>query len=136
MFMIITKRIKLRNINYYIKCDCEYKKDKLCLKHFHHDYFDGGDLSVLIEKIEAKYNEDTYKKYDNNIWFLADSLYIYDNIPFISGVGDYYVDNENIVYSASYITKEELDRYIKENNIEMNDSSNFKLWDERTWNVN
>ena len=133
--MEIIKRIKLGNNDYYIKCNCEYKKEndivRLKLKNYKDDYFDGGDLSKLIERIERQYSESIYSKYGKDIYFLADCLYIYDNIPFIDGVGDiYFIDG--LIDSTSYISKEELDRYIYDNNIKMN-NNNFKLLDENTW---
>ena len=121
--MIIKKRIYLRNINYYVICDCVYKKKHcfttLCLRNYKDDYFDEGDLSLLIEKIEKNYNVEKIKNYDGEIWFLSDCLYIYDNIPFLSGIEDLYLIDNNTISSTSYITKEELDDYIKENNIKM-----------------
>ena len=138
--MNIRTRVKLGNTNYYISCECEYKKKggitQLCLKDYIDDYYDGGDLSLLIKEIEDNYNKDIVKKYDGDVWFLADTLYIYDNIPFISGLGDFYITNDdNTIRSISYISKEELDTYIKDNNIVMKDNSEFRLYDGRTWNV-
>jgi hypothetical protein len=136
--MLINRRIKLGDRNFYISCECEYnKKDgyiALELKNYKDKYYDDGDLSILIEKIENNYDDSTYKKYDTEKWLVSDCLYIYDNIPFISGVGDYRVSpvDGNIV-STTYISKEELDEFIKNNNIEMNDKNKFKLVDERTW---
>ncbi len=137
--MEIINRIKLGSQYYFIKCECHYKKKMnstmLCLKNYFDDYYDSGDLSILIKEIEKKYNKDILKKYDGDIWFLSDALYVYDNIPFISGFGDYYTDKDNKIYSLGYITKEELDEYIKANHIKMKDNTNFKLSDQRTWNV-
>ena len=139
--MIIRNRVKLDNKNYYIECDCEYKSKndlvQLCLKNYKDNYYDGGDLSKLILTIEKKYNDSSYKKYDKENWFLSDCLYIYDNIPFIKGVGDFYLSsNDGMINSISYISCEELDEYIKSNHIKMNDNNNFKLYDEATWNIN
>ena len=136
--MLINRRIKLGDRNFYISCECEYnKKDgyiALELKNYKDKYYDDGDLSILIEKIENNYDDSTYKKYDTEKWLVSDCLYIYDNIPFISGVGDYKVSpvDGNIV-STTYISNVELDDFIKNNNIEMNDKNQFKLVDERTW---
>ena len=133
--MIIKKRIKLGQGNYYICLDCKYKVENgnkyLRLKDYKDDYYDSGDLSKLIEKIENNYHNS--KKYDNDILFLSDCIYIYNNIPFISGIGDLYLSSDNVPYSISYISKAELDEYIKENNIVLNKSDNFKLVDENTW---
>ena len=138
--MIIKERIKLGDTNYYIRCECIYKnKDnsiRLCLNNYDNDYYDGGDLSILIKKIEKNYNKEYIKKYDGMVWFLSECLYIYENIPFVSGVGCYTLSKDNIINSLSYVTKEELDDYIINGDINVKDNSNFKLWDERTWNVN
>lgn len=138
--MLIMKRIKLGNSNYYFECTCEYKKidgyNRLCLKNYKDSYYDGGDISRLIKKIEEKYDKSIYTKYGNEITFLSDILYIYDNIPFIDGVGDLYITSDGIINSLSYMSREEIDEYIKNNNINMNNNDNFKLFDEETWNIN
>ena len=137
--MITKRRIKLLDYNYFICCECEYNpKDNdiyLELKNYKDKYYDDGDLTLLIEKIEKNYNKFTYKKYDDRRCFLSDCLYIYDNIPFISSVGYYTLSPvDGGITSTSYIAREELDDYIKNNNIKMNDKNKFKLWDGRTWN--
>lgn len=60
---------------------------------------------------------------------MADVLYIFDRIPFISGV------KYNTINSESYISKKEIKKYIKIFNVKMNSNSNFKLYDERTWKL-
>lgn len=136
--MTIEKRIKLNNQIYYVVVDLEYKKDnggtKLCLKNFKNDYFDGGDLSLLIEKIEDSCNKKEKKKYDNFISYMSDCIYLYVRIPFLSGIRDIYIsDDDNIPYSTGYIKKEEIENYIKENNIMTENNDNFKLSTESTW---
>lgn len=134
--MQVSKKVKLNSINYYIIIDLEYKKDAindnlpvLCLKNYKDDYWDGGDCSILIEEIEKVYTTESKKKYDNNISYMADVLYIYDRIPFISGIKD-------IGYSQEgYISKDEIDAYIKLFNIKMDNNTDFKLSDERTWKI-
>ncbi len=138
--MLIKRRIKLRERICYIYCDCEYnpKNDYAApeLKNYKDKYYDDGDLSILIEKIEKNYKDSTHKKYDNVRWLMTDCLYIYDNIPFISGIEDCSVSSiDGSIVSSFYLTKEELDEYIKKNNIQMNDNSKFKLCDGRTWNL-
>jgi len=138
--MKINKRIKLKDKNYYISIDCEYNMANdghanLELKNYKDKYYDSGDLSILIEEIENNYNDSTYRKYDERSWFITDCLYIYDNIPFISGIGDYTLSTDGVISLVSYISKEELDEYIKSYNVAMNDNSKFKLWDGRTWNT-
>jgi hypothetical protein len=136
--MLIKRRIRLGDRIFYICCECEYnQKDEYIapeLKNYKDKYYDDGDLSILIEKIEKNYNASTYKKYDSERWLMTDCLYIYDNVPFISGVEDCRVSSvDGSIVSSSYITTDELNEYIKNKNIEMNDKNKFKLWDERTW---
>ena len=46
----------------------------------------------------------------------------------ICGIKDIYISkNDNIPYSEGYISKEEMDKYIKEFNMKMNPNPNFKL---------
>lgn len=139
--MKISKRIKIGNNDYYIIVDVEYRKigDKfpsLYLKNYKDEHWDGGDCSILIEEVEKQYTSEKAKHYDEHIGFMADVLYIYDRIPFISGIKDIYISkNDNIPYSEGYIKKEEIDKHIKEFNIKMNSNPNFKLNDGRTWKL-
>ena len=63
---------------------------------------------------------------------MNDILYIYDRMPFISGIKDISISN-NMISEESYISKEEIEKYIKEFNIKMNHIDNFKLSDSQTW---
>ncbi len=139
--MTISKRVKIGHNDYYIIVELEYMKKEenfpiLCLKNYKDKYWDGGDCSILIEEIEKNYTSEKAKQYDKHIGFMADVLYIYDRIPFIDGIKDFYISKkDNIPYSEGYISKKEIDNYIKEFNIKMNSNPNFKLWDGRTWKL-
>ena len=135
--MKILKKIKLNNTNYYAVIELEYKQLEsnfpvLRLKNYKDDYWDGGDCSILIEKIEENYSLKKAQQYDNNISYMADIVYIYDRMPFISGVKEIIFSNDMAV-EESYISKEEIEKYIKEFNVKMNYNDNFKLSDYRTW---
>lgn len=89
--MNIEKKIQLRNVIYYIIVDLEYKKDKygiakLCIKGYKDPYYDGGDFSSLIRKIEENYKRENAIVYDKDIMFMNDVMYLYDRIPFLSGI--------------------------------------------------
>ena len=137
--MYIEKRVQLRNINYYIRVELEYKRENsdfvlLRMKNYKDDYYDGGDFSLLIEEIEKSYSYEKVKKYDKNISYMADVIYLYERIPFLSGVRDEYISSkDNLPYTIGYISKEEIEKYIKENNIKINNNNNFKLYDGCTW---
>ncbi len=139
--MTISKKIKLGNNDYYIIVDVEYKKEqskipRLCLKNYKDDYWDGGDCSILIEKVEKNYTSKKAKQYDKGIGFMSDVLYIYDRIPFISGIKDIYISkNDSMPYSEGYISREEIENYIQEFDVKMNYNPNFKLYDGRTWKL-
>lgn len=142
--MQIEKKINLRNNNYYVIIDVEYKKDKygypsLCLKNFKDDYWDGGDFNVLIDKIEKNYTCEKAEFYDENIPYMADVLYIYDRIPFLSGIKEVYVSNNNsLPYSTTYTSVEEIKEYIELFHTKMtymNANPDFKLYSESTWKI-
>lgn len=133
--------IKLNNNIYYIVVDLEYKNSdhnipKLCLKNFKDDYWDEGDCSKLIEKIEKNYTLEKVKQYDKYIAFMADVLYIYDRLPFLGAIKDVYISkNNNLPDSICYIEKQEIEDYIKTFNVKMQSNDNFKLFDEYTWKI-
>lgn len=104
------------------------------MKNYKDDYYDGGDFSLLLEEIEKNYTFEKAEKYDKNISYMADVIYLYERIPFLSGIRDEYISSkDNRPYTIGYISKEEIEKYIKENNIKINSNKKFKLGDERTW---
>lgn len=140
--MVVSKKIKLNDNIYYIIIDLEYRKKdtvtKLYLKDFHDDYYydDDGDFTILIKKIENNYSYELSKNYDKHINFMGNVLYIYDRVPFLKGIKEVYINNiDNTPYSTTYISKEEIENYIIDNNIKMTLNSNFKLYDETTWKI-
>ena len=63
-------------------------------------------------------------------------MYIYDRIPFISGIKDVYISkNDNILSAEGYISKKEIENHIKTFNIKMNCNLDFKLNDHSTWKL-
>ena len=135
--MIIEKKVKLKTNYYYVVVDVEYKQNKqgftmLCFKDG--KVYDGGDFSRLIERCEKSYTYKKAREYDGEIGFLADVLYLYDRIPFLVGIKDVYIaDDANLPSSIGYITKEEINAYIKEQKIKMNKNPRFDLNNEETW---
>jgi len=135
--MLIEKRIKLKTNYYYVVTDVEYKMDK-------HGYtmlffkdgkiYDGGCFSKLVERCAKSYSYKKAREYDGDIGFIADVLYLYDRIPFLTGVKDVYIGNDdNIPYSVGFIPVEEIDKYIKDHKIKMNKNPRFDLNNEETW---
>ena len=53
-------------------------------------------------------------------------------MPFISGVKDISIYN-NMIFEESYISKEKIEKYIKEFNVKMNYIDIFNLSNSRTW---
>lgn len=136
--MRLNRLVKLDNNKYYIVVDTVYKKSlvgipNLCLENGSDDYFDCGDLSILIKKIEDNYTEEKSKDYDNKISYMGDILYIYDRIPFISGINNIYSSNNGEVIEVGFISTSEIDDYIKEFNVSMHNKDNFKLSNVKTW---
>lgn len=138
--MYIERKITLKNSIYFIRVELEYKNinniTHLCINNYKDDYFDNGDFSNLINLVEKSYTEEKAKKYDENISYMADILYIYDRIPFLSGVKDVCISElDNTPYSIGYISKEDIEKYIKDNNIKMDKNTRFKLSNGLTWKV-
>lgn len=122
--MKLSKRVKIGGNDYYIIVNVEYKTENtfpsLCLKNYKDDYWYGGDCSILIEEVEKNYTSEKAKHYDKYIGFMADVLYIYDRMPFIDGIKDvYFSKKDSIPYAEGYVSKEEIDNYIKKFNINM-----------------
>lgn len=92
-----------------------------------------GDFFNQLIKIKENYNNEIAASYGTNIGFLNDALYLYDHIPFLSGIRGVY---QNVIYLFRPIIfpKSELDKIIKSCNVKMHDIKNFKLFNERTWN--
>ena len=89
--MVIKREIMLNNIKYYIIVDCIYKKECnstfLRLKNYNDNYYDEGDLSLLIRKLEQEYNYDlVLKKYKSTIPYMNNVLYIYDMKTFFINI--------------------------------------------------
>lgn len=131
--MELKRRVLLGQNEYYVVFDLSYKKSiidkpKLCLNN-KYTYWDSGNVSKLIEKIEENYNLENIKKYDEDICFMADILYIYEYIPFLKGIINKSLNEE------CYISKKEIDKYIKVFNRKIKQNENFKLSDESTWNI-
>jgi len=137
--MILNRRIKLGGNIYYIKYECSYKyENNLNILYLNnHDPYDGGNLSILINEVEKRYDKNLIKdKYKMDIPFLFDVLYIYEYIPFIKGVGDISINkSDNSINELSYISKEELDSIIKDNNILIENNSKFDLCEQTSWNI-
>ena len=93
--MTLERKINLKNNIYYISVELEYLTKNniitLNLKNNKDNYFDCGNISILIEKIEENYNENI--KYDNKISFMSDVIYIYKNISFISKIKNIWLDH-------------------------------------------
>ena len=135
--MIIEKKAKLKNNYYYVLVDVQYKIDKhgYTMLYFKDGkLYDGGNFSRLVERCEKSFSYKKAREYDGDVGFIADVLYLYDRIPFLVGVKDVYIaDDANLPSSVGYITKEEIDAYIKDHKIKMNKNSRFDLNNEETW---
>ena len=126
--MIIEKKILLNNNNdlFYVGVEVKYitRKDGRILlqkKNSSKKYFDSGDLSYLIEQdVEKKYSKEKRKEYNDEITFMANVLYIYDRIPFLSYVKQVYLSSKgDAPGDICTIYKKEIDKYIKDNKIQM-----------------
>lgn len=120
--MITEKRIRLNNIDYYIELKTHYIdykndrgilcKDMLCLDDGLNSYYDGHDLDDLIKRIEDNYDYDKVKSfYKRSVPFINNVLFIYDRIPFISGIKVIYLDSNKEVKSTDYVSSDDIKNY-------------------------
>ena len=137
--MLVRKKIELKKNVYFIELDLKYKIEDgstiLCFKDWKNPYYDGGDLDVLINKIEDNYSIKKRNEYDMEISMMGDVLFIYDKMPFISGIKVIYKDSDNLTYSSDYLTKKDIEDYIKLKKIKLSPHNDFDLTDEDTWNI-
>lgn len=109
--MIVERKIKIDNKKYLIGIELYYENKKVCKKSDKFNkYFDFGDLSCLIDNTEKNYKNYTY---DEEISFINNIIYIYDNIPFVTYI------KEVTELDTLIIKREEIELYIKENNIKL-----------------
>ena len=137
--MLVRKKIELRKNIYFIELDLVYKIQdgvtSLLFKDWKKPYYDGGDLDVLINKIEESYTIKKRNEYDMEISMMGDILYIYDKMPFISGIKVIWKDSDNLTYSSDYLTKKDIEDYMKLKKIKLSPHNDFDLSDEETWHI-
>lgn len=115
--MLIEKRIKINNSTYLLGVEIKYKKDGTLSKK-DNSYFDMGDFGVLINYVENNYQIDCV--YDEKVSYMNDIIYLYDRFPFISYIKDMiYDETNNQIVEMTLIKKEEIENYIRENNIKI-----------------
>lgn len=128
--MQIKRKITINNNKYIIYFDVEYKtsniKDvpELCFKKDKYGFFDGGDVSELLTLVEKNYHE---IKFNENIEFMNIILYIYQCVPILSAI------EEVTSFDNCFITREEIDEFIRRFNIDFEVNDHFKLSDNSTW---
>ena len=76
----------------------------LNLEDEQNNYFDVGDINLLLDKTFSEFNETKFKEYDNGIYILSICKYIVDKVPYL--------------YSINYETTNSIDTYLKQEVIE------------------
>ena len=112
--MIIERRIKINNVNYFLGIEVKYNNNGGLVRK-NNDYFDCGDLTKLISQVEKEY-EKSYI-YEKNISYMNDVIYLYDRFPFIEYIKDVSYGIDNQICEICIIKREEIEDYIKNNNI-------------------
>lgn len=130
--MLIKRKLSFNKEVYYIYFKVEYVKSdinqpKLILKDNLNNNFDCGDITILLKKIETSY---IIEDIDKTIGFMNNILNIYKCIPILFAIEE--VTNPNDI---CYITKDEIEEYIKNFKIDFNYNLEFCLSNELTWNI-
>ncbi len=104
----------------------------MCLKGYNNDndYFDCGDFHYLLDRISEKFTHDMINEYDSDIYIMGAFLYLYNRIPFLTGLEYVGIGRDA---SNSYVSIEEIEEYIKNRNIKLIPNENFRLSQKRTW---
>ena len=137
--MFIEKKIKLGDSLYFVVVNVCYVKDefgikKLQIKDYKNSYFDSGDFSLLCGFVQKNYTINEAMKYDKDIPYMGDVLYIYNRIPFLYGIRECYFSKDDLpLYTSSFILKDEIDDYIVNNDIKMKNMDGFELVKSETW---
>lgn len=137
--MELKRKLRLGDNIYYVVVKLEYRTKPgfnkiLSAVDSKDSYFDSGDFSILLDKISKNYSSEKVKEYDNDIFYMADCIYIYNHIPFLSAIEDVSSDDELPNYWG-IITRKEIEDYIKKYNIKLINNDSFLLYDQRTWIV-
>ena len=112
--MIIERRIRINEIDYYIGIELKYGIKKNLQKK-DGSYFDPGDLSHLIKNVEENFQQNC--DYDKDITYMNDIIYIYDRFSFLSYIKTILWNKDNQIIEMDIIYKNEIDDYIKLHNI-------------------
>lgn len=124
--MVIERRIRINNRNYFLGIELKYGNGKI-LSKLNGNYFDMGDLTIMIDTIEKSYKKESKEMiYDKEISYMNDVIYLYDRFPFISYIKDISYSEDKSISNIGCINKKEITDYIEENNIKINrwDKSN------------
>ena len=118
--MVIERRIKINNRDFYLGVELKYGKDKLLTKS-DGSSFDMGDLSIMIDWVEKEYKKESKEIiYDKDITYMNDIIYLYDRFPFISYIKDISYGKDGNIAFLGCISKNEIINYINANKIGIN----------------
>ena len=114
------QKIKLRNRNYYLEFEVEYRnwnqngnQTIMLMYKESDDYFDSDDIENLIEEVQKRYSEIKLeeKKY-GTISLMMDATFLEENIPHLNGFYTF-KDKNQIPFSVDYVSKEDINKYKK-----------------------
>ena len=108
---VIGYKNKFKNLKGYendiftVNFNLEYNEHGfLKIKDEKNNYFDVGDLRILLNEVFEKLTNNLLKQYDNGVYILSICKYIVDRVPNL--------------YSINYESKDMIDTYLKSEIIE------------------
>ena len=118
--MLIERRLRINDRNYFLGIELKYNKNGALIKS-DNSCFDMGDLGVMIDFFETELKKEGIKDvYDNRIAYMNDVIYLYDRFPFLKYIKDVSYDKEGKTTQIGYIDRDEIIDYINSNKIELN----------------
>lgn len=114
--MIFERKIRINNRDYFLGVELKYIENKILIQT-NGNNFDMGDLSIMIEDVEANYENESKKIiYDKDNPYMNNVIYLYDRFPFICYIRTtLYGNHGNIT-----INKDEIIDYINTYKIKIN----------------
>lgn len=127
-------KIVLKNNFYWVKFELDYKKVEnrmqLILKNFTPNDYEVSQIRRYCTFIEKNFSDKIDKKFTkkaNDLYEMGQVLYIYSYLPCLSSV-----TFSSIASNVTY-TKDFIEEFVKEYDIELTNQYPSSIYDESTW---
>lgn len=127
-------KIVLKNNIYWVRFELDYKivenRMQLMLKNFTPNNYEVSQIRRYCTFVEKNFSDKIDKKFTKksyDLYEMGQILYIYLYLPCLSSI-TYETSDEKVIY-----TKDFIERFVKENDIELTNQYPSSIYDESTW---